>query len=169
MKKHFFLTGLPSIGKTTALFRILQLLNKRTSGFHTEEIRIGSRRAGLNLITSEGSRVCVATRGEGGPFRTGKYVLNSVALEAALRALWAGTNNGRVIYADPVGTLVCRSPYFIEIFQQMLQTQTVIGTIAKRGHSFVEEIHRRDDCEILEVTADNRDRIPEAVLERINS
>ncbi len=169
MEKHFFLTGLPSIGKTTALFRIVQSLNKKAAGFHTEEIRHDHRRIGLNLIVSHGPAFCVAQRRAGKSVRSENYVLNADLLEAAVRQTFAGLHPSTIIYADPIGTLYCQSPYFVETVRKLLESHTVIGTIARRGHALVEEIHRRSDCEILEITADNRDSIPKVVLDKLNS
>lgn len=169
MEKHLFLTGLPSIGKTTALFRIVQSLDKKTAGFHTEEIRRDHRRVGFNLIASGGAAFCVAQRRAGKNFHAGNYVLNRDLLETAVRHAFAGLSPSAIIYADPIGSLYCQSPYFVETVRKLLQSHTLIGTIARRGHALVEEIHLRSDCEILEVTADNRDTIPKIVLDRLNS
>ena len=167
MKKHFFLTGLPSIGKTTALLRILQPLNKKTAGFHTEEIRLHTQRVGLTLIASDRSAFRVAACGKN--IQDPPYVLDAEMLECGVRRAFREADEAAVIYADLVGTLYCRSPYFVEMLREFLHSHTVIGTIARRGHALVEEIHRRNDCEILEITADNRDSIPTTVLEQINS
>ena len=166
MKKHFFLTGLPGIGKTTALFRLLQQLNRESAGFHTEEIREAKRRTGLAVVTSDGSAFRVASCGheEG----HGKYVLDPDALEMAMRQAFAEIDDSAIIYADPLGTLFCTSPYFVERMQSLLRSHTVLGTIARRGHAFVEAIHRREDCTILEITPENRDALPAMVLEEIN-
>jgi nucleoside-triphosphatase len=167
MKRHFFLTGLPGIGKTTALFRILQPLTAKTAGFHTEEIREAGRRTGLAMIASNGATFRVAACGTEEGSRVGKYLLDPHALENAMRQTFAEIDDSVIIYADPIGALFCRSPYFIERMQSLLRSHTVIGTIARRGHAFVEALHRREDCAILEITPENRDALPAMLLHQI--
>jgi nucleoside-triphosphatase THEP1 len=41
----------------------------------------------------------------------------------------------------------------------------VLATIAWRGNEFIQEIKKRPDTRLFEVTADNRDRLPEAIVE----
>ena len=47
-------------------------------------------------------------------------------------------------------------------------TQIVIGTITLGGDDFIHRIKVRKDIEIMEVTVDNRDSIPDIILERIS-
>jgi nucleoside-triphosphatase len=44
---------------------------------------------------------------------------------------------------------------------------TVIATVGAKGSGFIEEVKRRDDVELFEISRSNRDELPTQILERI--
>ncbi|MBL7995629.1 hypothetical protein JNM05_09680 [bacterium] len=164
--RHFFLTGLPFVGKTTALLRSVQLLD-RAEGFVTQAMELDGKRTGLNIINSHQRIFKFAAVDLNSAHRSGKYSMDITALDAAIGEVFDNRRKAKYIYIDEIGTLFCQSPFFINIVRSLLESHTLIGVIAKKGHSFVQEIHRRPDCFFTEVTAENRDDMPNTIMKKI--
>jgi nucleoside-triphosphatase THEP1 len=165
MKRHFFLAGLPSVGKTTALLRTLQSL-PYTTGFYSEPISENGQRTGLAAVISNGERIPLATAIQNG--RNKKYLLNAHQMDRVLERVFSVKDDSAIAYVDPIGTLYCQSPSFVECVRSILGSRRMIGTITRRGHALIEEIYRRADCEVLEVTEANRDSIPQMILSHMS-
>ncbi|MGA1871218.1 MAG: nucleoside-triphosphatase [bacterium] len=70
---------------------------------------------------------------------------------------------------DEIGKMECFSEKFKKAAIETLDaTYMVIGTITLGGNDFIHGIKARKDIEIMEVTIDNRDRLPDILLERIS-
>ena len=78
--KHHFLTGLPFVGKTTALLRIIQSL-EHASGFITLTENRDGEKKGLNLVTSGDQIYHVATLNPPSLRTTGRYTVNPEILK----------------------------------------------------------------------------------------
>lgn len=164
--KHHFLTGLPFVGKTTALLRIIQSL-EHASGFITlADIRNGNK-TGLNLVTSGGQTFHVAAVNPLSPQRTGRYFVNPEILKEAMEKILEYSSHSKYIYMDEIGTLYCQSSFFTDTVRTLLESRILIGIVARKGHAFIHEIHRRQDCSFTEINGDNRDDIPGIILKRL--
>lgn len=165
---HIFLTGLPFVGKTTALLRVVQSLDHAV-GFITQAIECGGKRTGLTVITSHQRVFNVASVGFFSSMRHGKYFVDISALDRAVQEIINDCKRSQYIYIDEVGTLFCQSPFFIDTMRSLFESHTLIGVISKKGHPFITEIHRRPDCCFTEVTANNRDDVPNLILNKIKT
>ena len=75
-----------------------------------------------------------------------------------------------IIILDEIGKMECFSPVFIAAAKQALDSdQTVIGTITLGGSDFIQEVKLRPDIEIMEVTPENRNLLPEMILKKIEA
>lgn len=166
--KHVFLTGLPFVGKTTALLRTMQSLDL-AYGCITQGIEIEGKRIGLNIITTDHHEFKVASSNAAATQRIGKYAVDIAALDRAMQDVLNKSRLTKYIYIDEVGTLFCQSVFFISAVRTLLESHVVMGVISRKGHPFIEEIHHRPDCCFMEVTADNRDGIPGMILKNIKS
>ena len=164
--KHYFLTGLPFVGKTTALLRIVRSL-ECASGFITQAVDHNGKRTGLNILTSGGQIFHVATVDLTSSHRIGKYSVDLEVLNEAMQWTLENSKRSEYVYMDEIGTLYCQSPFFIDSVRTLLDSRSVIGAIARKGHGFIHEIHRRQDCSFTEITAENRDDIPGSILQQL--
>ena len=69
---------------------------------------------------------------------------------------------------DEIGKMECFSPRFIAASRQALDSPNIVlGTITFGGTDYIEQVKKRDDIEIIEVTPSNRDELPEIVLKKV--
>lgn len=168
MIKNIFLTGAPSSGKTTIIKRVIAALPHRARGFYTEEERSGDRRVGFLMRTLDGREGYLAHERIESPCSVRRYGVSLENIESlAVPSIEPAA--GDIIILDEIGKMECFSEQFREAAIRALESESiVIGTITLGGNDFIREIKKRDDITITEVTRENRDRLPEMILEWID-
>jgi len=174
LKVSFFLTGRPGVGKTTVLLRIVERLKKRglkVGGLVSREVREDGSRVGFKVIDLEDGREgwLAHIRQPVGP-RIGKYRvcmrdLESIGVEAILKAI----READVVVIDEVGPMELFSQSFKRAVSEALESdKIVLGTIHYRiKTSFISKIKERQDVVIFEVTRENREGLPEIIIQKI--
>lgn len=169
------ITGLPGAGKTYALLRIIEMLKSEEltiGGMIDEPIMDGHHRVGFtvkNIVTGETetfahvdyeSKIMVGKIGIDVP----KF--DSVAIEAIKSAC----ENCDIIVIDEVGKMEVESPAFVEAVREALDCdKPMILTLHKKSRNpLLQDIRRRDDVRILEVTPTNRNLLPYKVVRLMN-
>jgi len=164
------ITGVPGVGKTTALRRVKELLaGKRIRGFLTDEMRgAGGERRGFRIETLDGQTALLAGVGLRSPHRVGRYGVDLAALDAvAVPAL--AVEEGAVYLIDEIGKMECLSQAFTDAVARLLDSDCpVIATIAQRGSGFIAEVKRHPGAESWEVTRANRDEMPGRIVAWLN-
>lgn len=166
-KKNLFVTGAPSSGKTTVIKKVIRLLPVPAKGFYTEEERINGKRVGFRMHSLDGKEGYLAHQDISSEYHIRRYGVSIENIESI--AIPAITPNGeKVIILDEIGKMECFSPKFMEQAIRVLDSPCiVIGTITLGGTDFILEVKKRADIEIFEVTLENRDKLPEVILEHI--
>ncbi len=73
-----------------------------------------------------------------------------------------------IIILDEIGKMECFSEKFCEAATKALDgPNVVLGTIAVGGTDFIRKVKERKDIKIYEVTAQNRNELPEQLIEEI--
>ncbi len=166
MTRHFFFTGTPFIGKTTALLRIVQSLPIRCRGFYTEAVYLQNMKTGLSLRSLDG-RSMMIRRADGRSDCFSGYDFDCAAFDAFYHDVFDSLQPGDRIVIDELGPMFCRSERFTKSVEEWLDEYFLIGVIAKKGHRLIESIHRRADTEIINLTAGNRDDAVSEVVGRL--
>ena len=171
MTKNILLTGRPGVGKTTVVMRVVGELRGRVpvSGFYTEEIRSGGVRKGFRVVTLDGREGILSHVDiKGGP-RVGKYGVDLESFERlAVPEIDPDRTGAKVIVIDEIGKMECLSGSFREAVLKALNSgSNVLATIALKGGDYLRSIRGRNDVEIIEVSAGNRDRLHELLTERL--
>jgi nucleoside-triphosphatase THEP1 len=168
-KKNIFLTGAPSSGKTTVIKRVIPRLPLPAGGFYTEEERVEGGRAGFVMRTLDGKEGYLAHRQIQSDFHIRRYGVSIENIET-IAVPSIVPKECRIIILDEIGKMECFSEVFRRAAVRALDSASiVVGTITFGGDEFILGIKARPDSEILEVTAENRDALPELVLEKISS
>jgi len=160
--KNLFLTGKPGIGKTTVIQKAIEKLSVPATGFYTGEIREGPRRVGFSIVTLDGREGVLAHVQLRGKFKVGRYTVNVEDIERVAVPAMTPRSPSELVVIDEVGKMECFSEAFRRSLVAVLDgPNTVLGTIAVRGTSFIESVRRRADATLLEVNFANRNELPE--------
>ncbi len=165
-KPHvLLLTGAPGVGKTTLIQRVangVEASGRR--GFYTEEIRERGERRGFRLMGFDGTKRVIAHVDFSTRPRVGKYGVDVPALDDAA-ALLQPDPNARIYLVDEIGKMECFSQRFVAAMRALIAGGTaVVATVGARGGGFIAEVKEQPECELWEVTRNNRDDLPARVL-----
>ena len=71
---------------------------------------------------------------------------------------------------DEIGRMELESTKFRNaVIELLARPCNLLGTVAKKGKGFLDQIKDRNDIELIEVTKENRDQLPATIVERILS
>lgn len=171
-KKNILLTGPPGSGKTTVIRRLLELLpSGAVTGFYTEEIREGGKRTGFVAQIVGGPRIVLARASGAGCHRVGRYAVEVRAFEEmVLRPLAAALKEPakRFLVIDEIGKMELLAPSFANLVLACLDdVRPLVATVMLAPHPIADRIKARPDVEVIAVGADNRDRLPEGLADRL--
>jgi len=172
-KRVFLLTGSPSVGKTTVLLKVAEALKSMgysVGGMISREVRFCGKRVGFEILDLTNSNhgwlahVNQPTGPRVGKYRVNLRDLNSVGVEAILKAV----EECDVICIDEIGPMELFSERFKETVKRAVDCgKLVVGVIHwKATDRLVEEVKRRDDVEVVDVTFENRNRLQKSVVEK---
>jgi len=169
MKKNIFITGLPGVGKTTLIQRILEQIPSgiSCSGFFTNELRESGIRVGFGISTLDGRKGILSHKRFKTKQHVGKYGVDVAGFENLVLPLLR--SEGTQIYViDEIGKMECFSEKFCLKMAELLDSDSpVFGSIALKGGGFIGEVRLRKDVEIVEVTHKNRDSLVPILAQRI--
>jgi nucleoside-triphosphatase len=168
-RKNILITGLPGVGKTTLIRKILETLkNLHPAGFYTEEIREEGIRKGFEMISLDGRRGLLAHTGIRSLCRVGKYKVDVKGFENFLDSIPFFNPNTHLIMIDEIGKMECLSGSFKTLLKELLDSEKrVIATIAIKGSGLIEEIKKRHDIKLFELTKSNRDTFLSDILKEV--
>ncbi|GFP35936.1 nucleoside-triphosphatase [Candidatus Hakubella thermalkaliphila] len=158
VKRNILITGLPGIGKTTLIKKIAEELKAfHPVGFYTTEIREAGIRKGFELISLDGRSGILSHTDIESPYRVGKYRVDLRGFEYFLDSTAFLDPSTTIIIIDEIGKMECLSAKFKKLIKAILDSEKlVLATIALKGSGLIEEIKRRQDIKLFEMTQDNR-------------
>ena len=168
------LSGLPGVGKTTTLIKTIEILEEEgyvVGGMITEELRENGKRTGFYVLDwmSKEKKV-FAHKDFESRHRVGKYGIDINALEeVGIKALQEAMEKADVIVIDEIGKMEVESKKFVQTVRDILDMDKhMIMTLHKKSrNSLLQEIRRRDDIRMLEVTPINRNLLPFKIVQLI--
>ncbi|MFO8052209.1 MAG: NTPase [Thermoplasmatota archaeon] len=165
------ITGLPGAGKTHALRKVVEMLEMeeiKVGGMITDSIKENDEKVGFmvqDLLTKEeGVLAHVNSPSE---VRFLDYGVNIDTLDnIGVRAIARSLDNADVIVIDEVGKLEVESPNFVEVVKDALEAdKPLLLTLHKKSRNpLLQDIRRRDDVRILEVTPINKNILPYKII-----
>lgn len=160
------LTGRPGVGKTTVLRAVARrLAGRRLAGFYTEEIRADGRRLGFRAVPFVGPPRDMARIDFPGPARVSRYGVDVGVIEALARDALDPSRPADLCLIDEIGKMECLAPGFVAAVRAWLDGgRPVIATVARAGGGLIAEVKARPGALLWEVTAANRDALPDRVL-----
>ncbi|MFA4044911.1 MAG: hypothetical protein HZRFUVUK_001712 [Candidatus Fervidibacterota bacterium] len=166
---NLLLTGIPRVGKTTIVKRVIETCELPFGGFYTEEIREGEERVGFKIVTLDGREGILAHVRIRSKHFVGRYGVNIEDVKnVAMPALQKALKEGKVIVIDEIASMELRCPGFAELVVQCLDSkQPLLGVIQAKPLPFLKSIKERKDVELINVTPFNRNELPELISERL--
>jgi nucleoside-triphosphatase len=136
------------------------------AGFYTAEIRPKGSRLGFELRGLNGERRTLAHVDIDSRHRVGKYRVDMAGFDEFLEMLDLLNPGVELIVIDEIGKMELFSNRFRTLVLDVLNSdKQMLATIAMEGEEFIREIKQRSDIHLLEVTQDNRDHLPEEVVQ----
>jgi len=168
MTKNILLTGVPGCGKTTVIRKVVSALEMPASGFYTAEERSsGGRRTGFSIHTLDGRSGMLAEVGLNSPWQVGRYGVDLESVDHLAVESIKVKDGTHLIVIDEIGKMECFSSLFCQAVEAALDSSNpVLGTVAVRGSDFIRKIRNRPDVSLIEVTRQNRDRLPKILTEK---
>jgi len=176
MKRILLITGPPRTGKTTILLKTVEELKRRgykLGGMTSQEIREMGIRRGFKIhdISSGREGWLAHVHQSVGP-TIGKYRVNlddlySVGVAAILSAI----ENAQILVIDEIGPMELLSAEFQDAVQKAANSpKPMLCTIHYRTHHhLVRQLKCRKDADIIEVTQENRNRLPALIVHKTTS
>ncbi|MBI4415711.1 MAG: NTPase [Euryarchaeota archaeon] len=165
------ITGLPGAGKTHALLKVIEMLEAdglKVGGMITEPIVKKGHREGFYVMDwATKERRVFASREIQSKVMVGRYGVDLSALdEVGVNALRYATMNCDAIVIDEVGKMEVESEGFVAAVKEALDAdKPLILTLHKKSRNpLLQDIRRRDDVRILEVTQVNRNLLPYKIV-----
>ena len=173
-KRVLLLTGSPGVGKTTVLLRVVESLKTKgysVGGMVSREVRSAGVRVGFEVLDLSSNRrgwlahVNQPSGPQVGKYRVNLEDLNSIGAEAILKAV----EDCDVIAVDEVGPMELFSESFREAVRKAVECRKVVVGVVhwKARDRLIEEVKKREDTEIIEVTHENRNKLHENIVGKI--
>jgi nucleoside-triphosphatase len=163
------ITGMPSVGKTQTLVKIIEKIEKsgyKLEGMITTTLIEKKKRVGFYVMDWQTKEKEVFARLDmESKDKVGKYGVDLGALErVGVHAIETAINDESVdiIVIDEIGKMEMLSEKFCEMVIEALDSdKPIMVTLHKKSRTpLLQDIRRRDDIRILEVTAVNRNLLP---------
>jgi len=163
------ITGMPEVGKTRSLLKIIEFLETAgytLEGMITEPVIKKTERVGFYVEDWQTHEREVFAHVDFDLInKVGEYGVDEKALERiGIPAIEKAINNNdvHIIIIDEIGKMEVLSERFCEVVIEALDSnKPIIVTLHKKSRTpLLQDIRRRDDIRILEVTPVNRNLLP---------
>ncbi|MCH2642201.1 MAG: nucleoside-triphosphatase [Candidatus Thermoplasmatota archaeon] len=175
------ITGLPRSGKSAVMEKVVSMLAderveemrargddveaaKLLGGMRCEPLVEDGERVGFKCINYQtGEEAVMAHKNIDSRTRVLGYGIDPEALDrVAVPAIQEAMDDYEVIVIDEIGKFSVESEAFVEVVRKAMEVDkpTLVTLHKKSRHPLLQDIRRRDDARILEVTPVNRALLP---------
>jgi nucleoside-triphosphatase len=168
------ITGPPKIGKSTAINRLVHLLRERgivVGGFVTHERLDHGRRVGFVVQDLAGPEAVIAHQDYNTGIRVSRFGVDVPAFErVGIPALRRAVDQGGIVVIDEIARMELASEAFVQVVERVINApRPVVASVHVRAHPFTDALKQRAEVELLTLTLDNRDAVPDILLSRLTS
>ena len=173
-KRVLLLTGTPGVGKTTVLMKTVSSLKEKgycVGGMISREARKGGTRVGFEILDLDsGRRGWLAHVNQKSGPQLGKYRVNMEDLDLiGAKAIADAVEKCGIIAIDEIGPMELFSKKFKEATRKALESRKPVLAVVhwKARDTLISEAKSREDSEIFTVAPENRDKLPEAMAQKM--
>jgi len=162
------ITGLPGVGKTTLLKRVVEKLNCPAFGFYTSEVRQAGNRVGFSLETLSGEKGILSHKNIKSPYRVGKYGVDLKSFESlGVGELEKGLATDSLLVIDEIGKMELFSVRFKKILLKAMEAPNpLLATILYKSHPLCDSLKGRADTEVIRMSTGNREQLIDILVKR---
>ncbi len=174
-------TGLPRSGKSAVMQKVVSMLAeerrdemrargddvaaaKLLGGMRCEPVSENGERVGFKCVNFQtGEEAVMAHKSIDSRMRVLGYGIDTEALDrVAVPAIQEAMDDYEVIVIDEIGKFSVESEAFVEVVRKAMEIDkpTLVTLHKKSRHPLLQDIRRRDDARILEVTPVNKALLP---------
>ena len=165
------ITGLPGVGKTTLLKRVVEKLNCPAFGFYTSELREAGNRVGFSVESLSGEKGILSHKDIKSPYRVGRYGVDLRSFESiGVSELEKGLAADSLLVIDEIGKMELFSEKFKEVLLKAMEVPNpLLATILYKSHPFCDRLKKRADTELIKIDAGNREELVDILVKRFAS
>ena len=163
------ITGMPNVGKTQTLVKVMEFLQDsgyKVEGMVTEPLLEKEKRVGFYIRdwqTDEKevfAHVDFDSKDKVGEYGVDLSILEKIGVPAIEKAIT--DDDIHIIIIDEIGKMEMLSERFCEVVIEALDSdKPIMVTLHKKSRTpLLQDVRRRDDIRILEVTPVNRNLLP---------
>ncbi len=174
LKRLFFVTRHPGIGKTSVLLRAVEELKTKEykiGGMLSREVREKGVRVGFEITDYHtGRKGWLAHVNQPVGPKLGKYRVNLKDLDAiGAESIRNAVENAQIILIDEIGPMELFSQAFREaVVEATNSSKPLLGTIHfKARDPLINTIKNRGETEIIEVTYENRAHLHKVLIGKV--
>jgi nucleoside-triphosphatase len=170
-KRILLLTGVPGVGKTSVLMKIVESLKAggySVGGMVSREVRVGTDRVGFEILDLKtGRKGWLARVGQNQGPCVGRYQVNLEEIRSiGAKAIATAVTDSDIIVIDEIGPMELHSSEFKEAVKRAAESpKLIVGVVHWHASDrLVTELRERSDVEVHAVTLENRTNLNELVF-----
>ena len=166
MASNILITGRPGIGKTRLVKRLIHDLPMLIiRGFYTEAIIENNVHRGFIIHTPDFQEQIMAHVFIEGPHRVGEFGVNLEGFEGLVLPQLSARPSADLFIIDEISHMNCLSSKFCRrIYELFDSPEPVIATMSALSSPAMQDLKKRSDVKVLQITEANRDSIWKNVL-----
>ena len=157
--KNIIIIGHPGSGKTILMKRLSDVFKEfNPQGFLTVEMKEAGVITGLAVLNLNGESKVLSHASLKLKNPIGKGKLDIKGFETFLAQTFSKDKKTGLYFIDEIGKVECQSKKFCKLIHDLLSSERpFIASMADKGASFIQEIKKRDDIRLVEITPENRE------------
>lgn len=157
--KNLLIMGAPAVGKTTLIRKLAEIFKEfNPAGFYTGEINENGLIKGHVVGSLFGDIRILSHLNLKSKYAVGRFHVDMKGFENLLEDVFTKDKKIGLYMIDEIGKMECLSKKFVKLMNDLLSSdRPVIASIQEKGTGLINEIKKRRDVTLFELTPDNRE------------